>query len=293
MSLSPTQYTQLLAALDANRVEARDGMSYLNVSDVRRWLIRIFGFGGFSYRSSEAELVSHLEVPQRNKPDKMNQVVSWKVKGTLYIPCLDATYEGYAIGTSNQPVLGDAHDMAIKTAESDALKRCAMNLGDQFGLSLYFSKGNRVVFESVFNTLAPPQAVTRDPASTPPALPAAADDVVAVPEGLDDDPDGPEPDDDSAYEGDNHQINVDPATEAALDVLNEAGVVALPEDFWEAMAAIKAEKTQTKRLRAAVAYRTHLDGIGVRADLPVTSPNGTQLTVGRAFDIAIEGTPKA
>jgi hypothetical protein len=27
--------------------------------------------------------------------------------------------------------------MAIKTAETQALKRCAINLGDQFGLSLY------------------------------------------------------------------------------------------------------------------------------------------------------------
>ena len=32
---------------------------------------------------------------------------------------------------------GDAHDMAIKTAETQALKRAAINLGDQFGLSLY------------------------------------------------------------------------------------------------------------------------------------------------------------
>ena len=32
---------------------------------------------------------------------------------------------------------GEAHDMAIKTAESDALKRAAINLGTQFGLSLY------------------------------------------------------------------------------------------------------------------------------------------------------------
>ena len=27
--------------------------------------------------------------------------------------------------------------MAVKTAESDAFKRAAINLGDQFGLSLY------------------------------------------------------------------------------------------------------------------------------------------------------------
>ena len=34
-------------------------------------------------------------------------------------------------------MIGDAHDMALKTAESGALKRAATNLGDQFGLSLY------------------------------------------------------------------------------------------------------------------------------------------------------------
>jgi Rad52/22 family double-strand break repair protein len=296
MSLSPKQYELLLAPLDENRVEARDGMSYLNVSDVRRWLIRIFGFGGFSYTSSEAELVSHLEVPQRNKPDKINQVVSWKVKGTLYIPCLDATYEGYAIGTSNQPVLGDAHDMAIKTAESDALKRCAMNLGDAFGLSLYFSKGQRVVYQSVFQTLAPVIVTGERQPSPTPALPAAEDDVVAVPEGTTND-DGSSESAHDAGQGSAETAapgldpSSDPVTEAALDTLNDAGLVALPDDFWDQMAAIKKTKVQTKRLRASVEYRTALDAMGIRSDLAITAPSGAQLTVGRAFDIAIEGEP--
>lgn len=293
MSLSPKQYELLLAPLDENRVEARDGMSYLNVSDVRRWLIRIFGFGGFSYTSSEAELISHVEQPQRSNPNKMNQVVSWKVKGTLFIPCLDATYEGYAIGTSNQPVLGDAHDMAIKTAESDALKRCAMNLGDAFGLSLYFSKGQRVVYQSVFQTLTPPGGVRP---STPP-LPAADEDVTAVPEGTPND-DGSSESAHDAGQGSAETAapgldpSSDPVTEAALENLNEAGVIALPEDFWTRMADIRAIKAQTKRLRASVEYRTELDSLGVRSDLPVTTPTGAQITVGRAFDIAIEGEPK-
>ena len=50
-----------------------------------------------------------------------------------------ACYDGTAIGEATMPdyKLGDAHDMAIKTAETQALKRAAVNLGDQFGLSLY------------------------------------------------------------------------------------------------------------------------------------------------------------
>lgn len=53
---------------------------------------------------------------------------------------LAATYtESAAGGATNFPdsKRADAHDFAIKTAESQAMKRCAMNLGDQFGLSLY------------------------------------------------------------------------------------------------------------------------------------------------------------
>ena len=34
-------------------------------------------------------------------------------------------------------MIGEHHDNAVKTAASDALKRCAINLGTQFGLSLY------------------------------------------------------------------------------------------------------------------------------------------------------------
>ena len=37
----------------------------------------------------------------------------------------------------NQPSRGDAHDLALKSAVSGALKRCAKDLGDQYGLGLY------------------------------------------------------------------------------------------------------------------------------------------------------------
>jgi recombination DNA repair RAD52 pathway protein len=45
---------------------------------------------------------------------------------------------GDASGSArNQPSRADAHDLAIKDASSSALKRAAIKLGDQFGLSLY------------------------------------------------------------------------------------------------------------------------------------------------------------
>ena len=66
-----------------------------------------------------------------------NWSVGYKVELRLHIKDLDATYTEAAVGSAMLPQRGEAHDMAVKTAESDALKRAAINLGDQFGLSLY------------------------------------------------------------------------------------------------------------------------------------------------------------
>ena len=49
-----------------------------------------------------------------------------------------AVIEDAATGSAqNMPSPADAFDFAIKNAVSYALKRCAKDLGDQFGLSLY------------------------------------------------------------------------------------------------------------------------------------------------------------
>jgi hypothetical protein len=64
----------------------------------------------------------------------------------------DAIYTEAAVGDSqNNPSRADAHDMAIKTAESQAFKRCAINLGDQFGLSLYNNGGTGSVVRAVLD----------------------------------------------------------------------------------------------------------------------------------------------
>ena len=127
------QKEQLLKPINGSRIAQRPGgggkqLSYLEAWDVKAHMIRIFGFGGWSWNVTNAELVFESE-------DSSKWNVGYKVIGTLTIG--DAVYTEAAVGSSTLPQRGEAHDMAVKTAESDAFKRAALNLGDQFGLSLY------------------------------------------------------------------------------------------------------------------------------------------------------------
>lgn len=110
-------------------------VSYLEAWDVKAHLIRIFGFGGWSWNVREASVVFEDTVKSAKGTDMWN--VAYKVLGELTVPALDCLYAEASIGNATLPQRGEAHDMAIKTAESDALKRAAINLGTQFGLSLY------------------------------------------------------------------------------------------------------------------------------------------------------------
>lgn len=152
MTLTTAQYEQLLAGLNESRVAKRSGgggkqLSYLESWDVKAHLIRIFGFGGWS-----ADVIgSHVAFEEKNEKGQWS--VGYKVTLRLSIPSLDCTYTEAAVGSASLPQRGEAHDMAIKTAESDALKRAAINLGTQFGLSLYNNGSMRDV---VIKTLAAP-----------------------------------------------------------------------------------------------------------------------------------------
>lgn len=135
MGINAAQYEQLLKPLNESRIAKRNQagrqLSYLEAWDVKAHLIRIFGFGGWC-----ADVVeSVLAFEEKNEKGQWN--VGYKVTLRLYIPTLECTYTESAVGSANLPQRGEAHDMAIKTAESDALKRAAINLGTQFGLSLY------------------------------------------------------------------------------------------------------------------------------------------------------------
>ena len=133
--MNKRQYEQLLRPLNEMRVSKREQagrkFSYLEAWDVKAHLIRIFGFGGWSADVLE----SSLAFEEKNERGQWN--VAYKVTLRLIVHDLGCSYTEAAVGAATLPQRGEAHDMAIKTAESDALKRAAINLGTQFGLSLY------------------------------------------------------------------------------------------------------------------------------------------------------------
>lgn len=151
MSITNQQYEQLLKPLNPSRVakraQAGRQLSYLEAWDVKAHLIRIFGFGGWSADVLDAALAFE------EKNEKGQWSVGYKVTLRLVIHSMGATYTEAAVGSASLPQRGEAHDMAIKTAESDALKRAAINLGTQFGLSLY---NDGTLADVVIATLNPP-----------------------------------------------------------------------------------------------------------------------------------------
>jgi recombination DNA repair RAD52 pathway protein len=156
--ITKAQHEQLLKPLNESRVAKRQqsgrAFSYLEAWDVKAHLIRVFGFLGWSADVIESSLVFE------EKNEKGNWDVAYKVMLRLRIHSGedvmfgDTTYTEAAVGSASLPRRGDAHDMAIKTAESDALKRAAINLGTQFGLSLY---NNGSLQDVVVRTLVEPK----------------------------------------------------------------------------------------------------------------------------------------
>lgn len=143
-ALTGAQLQALLGPLNANRVAQRGQgnrkLSYLEAWDVRATLIRVFGFGNWSADVLRDEVIeiTKTEMPPEGNKDAYTRIESC-VKATvcLRIHATGATYTESATASQVGRDVGEVTDFALKTAASDALKRCAMNLGTQFGLSLY------------------------------------------------------------------------------------------------------------------------------------------------------------
>jgi hypothetical protein len=175
--LTREQYDFLVKPLAASRVGQLKGQSHVEAWDVRRHLTRIFGFAGWDGEIIECTLV-HENGAEKN--GRVGWTVVYRVLYRLTIKDpqgnVVAHFEDAATGDAiNLPSIGDAHDFALKTAMSQALKRCAVNLGDQFGLSLYNKGGTGAVV--VRSLVVPGEQV----AATELAA-AAAEDAPVVPE---------------------------------------------------------------------------------------------------------------
>lgn len=96
---------------------------------------RIFGHGGWSYEITSLDMPLRIETQDRDGNPQVR--VAWRC--TVRVHVGDSYREGAAVGMgiSKPDNEGDAHESAIKEAETDALKRSLRSYGYTFGLALY------------------------------------------------------------------------------------------------------------------------------------------------------------
>jgi DNA repair and recombination protein RAD52 len=113
---------------------------YVDGLHVIREANRIFGFGGWSYRITRLEMVSRVTTA---KPQ-----IRVGYMATVVVTVDGVEREGSAVGSGmvGPDNEADAHESAIKEAETDAMKRALRSFGNTFGLALYDKdKSNREV----------------------------------------------------------------------------------------------------------------------------------------------------
>ena len=142
--LRQDQVDTLLRPIRPRRVlKDRDGMSHVAAYDVIAHMNRVFGFGNWDTDVVRLELIrEHSDTVTKNGKDRLGWWVTYLCVLRLTVRDPHGVevchYEDSATGSAqNMPFFGDAHDFAVKNAVSYAVKRCAKNFGDQFGLALY------------------------------------------------------------------------------------------------------------------------------------------------------------
>lgn len=137
---SKAQRNILLEPIKPHRV-SKDGKGFSHVEayEIKAHLNRLFGFEGWSTQIDSLTCIFEDE-----NDGKWTVAYLCMMSLTLSSPegePVKASSDASTGDATNQRSRADAHDLAVKSAVSGALKRCATAAGDQFGLSLY-AKGS-------------------------------------------------------------------------------------------------------------------------------------------------------
>jgi len=178
---SPEQLAALSAPLDrANvrqREQGRSRVSYLEGWQVIAEANRIFGFDGWQRQTMAVRCVAQAErtIGRDQKPG-WGVTYTARVRVTVTAGGLAPLIrEGSGAGHGIDVDLGQAHESALKEAETDAMKRALMTFGNPFGLALYDKAQRQVSSAAGQGDGAQRPGGQRPPVSRPPAdAPAAA-----------------------------------------------------------------------------------------------------------------------
>ena len=136
MAFSEAQHKQLSAKLNGKFVKSRQQQGR-TLSYVEGWHAiaeanRIFGFDGWDRETVLTECVWQ-DGKREPKACAYAARVRIRVRAGETLVCR----EGSGVGHGTGATLGEAHESALKEAETDASKRALATFGNQFGLALY------------------------------------------------------------------------------------------------------------------------------------------------------------
>lgn len=156
MAFRPDQNQNLAAPLSSANVKGRK-QGGRQVSYIEGWHAiaeanRIFGFDGWTRETLDLRAVAQAERTigaGEGKPGYPGWGVSYiaRVRVVAFAGDSLVIREGAGAGHGIDRDLGQAHESALKEAETDAMKRALMTFGNPFGLALYDKQQTNVVSE--------------------------------------------------------------------------------------------------------------------------------------------------
>jgi DNA recombination protein Rad52 len=136
MGFSAKQVQALRRKLDHRYVRTREANGR-ELSYIEGWYAiseanRIFGFDGWNRETIE----SHCVLARENRGFFL-AVYTARVRISVHAGNVTIIREGHGSGEGRGASAGEAHDTALKAAETDATKRALATFGKPFGLELY------------------------------------------------------------------------------------------------------------------------------------------------------------
>src|SRR5665811_82693 len=136
MGFSARQRLALQRNLDHRQVRTRE-LHGRELSYIEGWYAiseanRIFGFDGWNRETIESRCVL-----ARENRGTFLAVYLARVRVTVHADGATIVREGHGTGEGHGTLPGEAHDFALKAAETDATKRALATFGKPFGLALY------------------------------------------------------------------------------------------------------------------------------------------------------------
>jgi len=166
---------ELDAPIPRSAVSQRSGgggrsLSYLAGHYVIDRLNKVFGPLNWASKTERLELVHQGEY---NGKASVHYIAQVRLVVEAEGKTTEHTCTGYGDGSDNNP--GKAHELAVKEAETDALKRAAKNLGQSMGLALYDKDQPNVVDDEAPSGAKPSSAAAPSEAPKSGPRPPAGD----------------------------------------------------------------------------------------------------------------------